>query len=143
MSNTQYVFLKKSNVPSRDQLQASIDALGFDMQLDPDLNLLVDDGFSPNVLEGRPDIGLELGRESAGEVLADADQLIEAVGDRDLCITMSWHGSMADCACALIVACALATDYGAVVSYGCEPPDALPDLLDEARDAVIEARNEA
>lgn len=143
MSNIQYVFLKKSDVPSRSQLQASIDALGFDMQLDPELDLLEDEGFSPNVLEGRAEVGLDLGRETTAEVMEYAEDLREVVGERDLCITMAWHGSMADCACALVVGCALATDFGAVVSYGCEPPDALPALLEEARAAVAEARDEA
>ena len=42
MSNTLFAFLKKLNVPSQNALQASIDALGFDLKIDPDMKLLVD-----------------------------------------------------------------------------------------------------
>lgn len=143
MSNIQYVFLKKSDVPGRSQLQASIDALGFDLQLHPELNLLEDEGFSPMVLEGRANAGLELGLETTADVMAHAEHLREAVGERDLCLTMAWHGSMADCACALVVGYALAASFGAVVTYECEPPGELAELLEEARAAVVEARDEA
>lgn len=35
MSNTQVAFIGRARVPSRSALQASIDALGFDLKLDP------------------------------------------------------------------------------------------------------------
>lgn len=142
MSNIQFVFLKKSDIPARAALQASIDALGFDMQLDPQLDLLEDEGFSPNVLEGRADVGLELGRDSVEEILEENSELRGAVRDRDVCITMSWHGSMADLACAMIVSTALAKDFGAVVSYEGETPDTLAGLLEGTQDAIAEARKE-
>lgn len=143
MSNIQYVFLKKSDVPSRSQLQAAIDALDFDLQLHPDLDLLEDEGFSPIVLEGRANAGLELGAEPAAGVMEHAEHLREVVGERDVCLTMAWHGSMADCACALVVGYALAASFGAVVTYECEPPGDLAELLEEARAALVEARDEA
>ena len=60
MSNTQFAFLKRKSVPSREVLQAAIDALGFDLKLHPDLDLVKDTGFSPCVLEGVPEVGFEL-----------------------------------------------------------------------------------
>ena len=38
MSNTQYAFLKRSSVPDRAALQASVSALGFDLTLHPDFH---------------------------------------------------------------------------------------------------------
>jgi hypothetical protein len=55
MSNTQYVFIKRSAVPGPAALQQSIAALGLpaNLELDPELNLLTDSGFSPCTLDGR------------------------------------------------------------------------------------------
>ena len=45
MSNTQYVFLSKSRIPDRAALQASVEELGFDLKLHPELQLIQDEGF--------------------------------------------------------------------------------------------------
>ena len=138
MSCTQFAFLKKSQVPSRELLQASIDALGFDLKLDPELKLLEDSGFSPCILIGVADVGFKLFTEPAINVAGDDETLQEIAGDRDLCISMVWHSSMKDCAAAMIVSCALAKDYRAVISYEGEPPQALDELL-QATYGIIEA----
>ena len=46
MSNIQYAFIKKANIPSAEALQTSINSLGFDLKIDPDLNFLESAGFS-------------------------------------------------------------------------------------------------
>lgn len=142
MSNTQFAFLKKSQVPSGATLQASIDALGFDLKLDPTLNLLEDSGFSPCVLAGIPDVGFELFTESAKDVIGDNDAFLEKIGDSDLAVSMVWRGSMKDCASVLIVSCALAKDFGAVISYEGEPPEPFENLLEATREAIAEAKKE-
>jgi hypothetical protein len=142
MSNTQFAFLKKSQVPSRAALQASIDALGFDLKLDPTLNLLEDSGFSPCVLAGISDVGFELFTEPAKDVIGDNDEFLEAIGDSDLAVSMIWRGSMKDCASVLIVSCALAKDFGAVISYEGEPPEPFENLLEATREAIAEAKKE-
>jgi hypothetical protein len=139
MSNTQYAFLRKEKVPSRTALQASIDTLGFDLKLHPDLDLMSDSGFSPCVLNGVPDIGFELMGGATQEILEGADEI---AGDNDYCIGMIWHSSMQDCASAMIVSCALAKDFGAVISYEGEPAEPLEKLLDAARSILEEAMNE-
>ena len=142
MSNTQFAFLKKSQVPSGAALQASIDALGFDLKLDPTLNLLEDSGFSPCVLAGISDVGFELFTEPAKDVIGDNDEFLETIGDSDLAVSMIWRGSMKDCASVLIVSCALAKDFGAVISYEREPPEPFENLLEATREAIAEAKNE-
>lgn len=142
MSSTQFAFLNKSQVPSGAALQASIDALGFDLKLDPTLNLLEDSGFSPCVLAGIPDVGFELFTEAAKDVIADNDELLETIGDRDFSVSMVWRGSMKDCASVLVVSCALAKDFGALISYEGEPPDPFENLLEATREAIAEAEKE-
>jgi hypothetical protein len=55
---------------------------------------------------------------------------------------MIWRGSMKDCASVLIVSCALAKDFGAVISYEGEPPEPFENLLEATREAIAEAKNE-
>lgn len=143
MSNTQFAFMKKSAVPTAQALQQSIDALGFALTLDPELDLFKPTSTSPCVLSGEPDIFLDLVSEAASNVVGGDDGLRKVAGDNDWCISMWWHGSMKDCACVLIVSSALATDFGAVISYGGEPADDVAELLEATREAIDEARSES
>ena len=142
MSNTQFAFLKRVDIPARSALQLSIDLLGFDLQLDPELNFLTDSGFSPCVLNGVPDVGFELSLDSAQDMIRDNNDFEAFAGETDVCIGMSWRGSMKDCASAMIVSCALAKDYGAIVSYEGEPPEPFDSLLQGALGVVQDAAKE-
>ncbi|HEY0584858.1 MAG TPA: hypothetical protein VGD52_01890 [Pseudoduganella sp.] len=143
MSNTQYVFLKQAAIPSRQDLQAAVDALGFDLKLYPELDFAKDSGFSPCTLGGTPDVGFELYSGEAAEFLDGDEDLLELVGDRDFCISMSWRGSMKDCAAAMIVSCALAKLCDAVISYEGYPPEPLSKMLEATNEIVMGARNES
>lgn len=142
MSNTQFAFLKRGDVPARSALQSSIDSLGFDLQLDPELSLLTDSGFSPCVLNGVPDVGFELSLDSTQDMIRDNVDFAAFAGDSDVCIGMSWRGSMKDCASVMIVSCALAKDYGAIISYEGEPPEPLDSLLQGTHGVVQDAAPE-
>jgi hypothetical protein len=142
MSNTQYAFLDRSRVPTRELLQASIDALGFDLKLHPALDLLNDAGFSPCVLYGIPDVGFELFSEPAADVIGDNEEFKEAIGTRDFSLSMVWRGSMKDCAAVMIVSYALAKDFGAAISYEGEPPEPLESLLQALPEIIAEAKVE-
>lgn len=142
MSNIQYAFIHRSKVPDRATLQASIDALGFDLRLHPEYTPFKDAGFLPFVLEGEEGPGFEIGYQESRELLTDDPKLRALAADRDYCIDMIWHGSMRDLACAMIVSYALAKDFGAVVSYEGEPPEPEDRLLAGANEALIEARRE-
>jgi len=139
MSNTQFAFLKQDRLPSRAALQAAIDALGYDLQLYPELDLRSDSGFSPCVLNGVPDVGFELETGPVAEVAGDDEEILAIAGDNDLCISMVWRSSMKDCAAVMIVSCALQKDFGAVISYEGEEPQALEDALAALPEIIAEA----
>ena len=142
MSNIQYAFIKKANIPSAEALQTSINSLGFDLKIDPDLNFLESAGFSPCVLAGIPDVGPEIFTESASESLDGNEELRGVVGERDFCIGMVWRGSMKDCASVMIISCALAKEFGAVISFEGEPPEPLEGLIEAAKEIVEDAKSE-
>lgn len=142
MSNTQIAFLNRDNVPNREALQASIDRLGFKLTLDPDFTPFEDCGFSPCVLDGTPDVGFEVFYAPTSEIAEGDHNLTTIANGRDFGISMIWRGSMKDCASAMIVSCALAKDYGAVVSYEGEPPEPFETLLEHTRSIVADAAKE-
>jgi hypothetical protein len=117
MSQTQFAFLKKESVPNRDQLQASIDSLGFDLKLDSEFTPFEDEGFSPCVLRGEDDVGFEIFYEPASNLIEEDEEFEELIGDNDYTISLCWGGSFKDCTCVLMVSIALAKDFGATVSY--------------------------
>lgn len=135
MSNTQYVFMRRADVPTRALLQQTIDSIGFDLLLYPEFDLLVSNGFCPCTLEGVEDVGFELHREPI-ESLREDQSLRDMAQDRDFCLTMTWGGRMQDCTVALIVCAALAKLCGATVSYEGEQPQGFEALVDEARSAL-------
>lgn len=139
MSKTQFAFLKKSQVPGCDALQASIDALGFDLTLYPDFNPLEDSGFLSCTLNGLAGVGFELSCESADELVHGDKQLQGIAGENDYGMSLVCGGSVEDCACAMIVSCALAKDFGAIVSSGGEPPEPLDHLLRSTQEMVDNA----
>jgi predicted HD phosphohydrolase len=56
---------------------------------------------------------------------------------------MAWRSSFKDGACAMIVSCALAKDFGAIISYEGEPADDVDSLIKNANAMLKEAENEA
>jgi len=142
MSNTQIAFLNRDSVPNREELQASIDRFGFNLTLHPEFTPFIDSGFSPCILDGTPNVGFEVSYAPTSETV-DGDPNLKAIAaGRDFSISMKWGGSMKDCACATIVSCALAKDFGAIVTYEGEPPDTLEALLDETRTILADAAKE-
>ena len=139
MSNTQIAFIEKSRVPSRAQLQASIDALGFNLALDPEFTPFEDEGFSPCVLAGEEGPGFEIFYDDAESVIDGDESLEEIAGGRDFSISMVWRSSMKDMACVMIVSCALAKDFGAVISFEGEEPEELTSLVESTRKTVVDA----
>lgn len=140
MSNIQYAFIERENVPDRSQLQASLDASGYDLKLHPDCMPFEDSGFLPFTLNGEEGPGFEIQCEAASEVIGDDEALREIAGGRDFCISMSWHGSMKDLACVMIVSCALVKDFDSVVSYEGEPPEPLDSLLAAVPEVLADAK---
>ena len=142
MSNTQFAFINKSDIPTKEQLQGTIDQLGYDLKLDPELSLKEDEGFSPCVLKGETDVGFELFCEPTSDVVEDDEEFEEMAGGKDTCITMNWGGSFKDCSCVLIVSYALMKEYGAITTYEGEELDTLNSLLEGIGEALDEAAKE-
>ena len=139
MSNIQYAFIEQGLVPNQAQLQEAIDALGFDLKLPPEYTPFEDSGFLPFTLNGEEGPGFEIQFVSVSALTSDDEALRGYAAGRDCCISMSWHGSMKDFACVLLVSCALVKDFGAVVCYEGEPPEPLermqavqPEVLSDA-----------
>lgn len=143
MSNIQYAFVERARVPDRAALQASIDALGFDLRIHTDATPFTSAGFLPFTLNGEAGPGFEVQFEPAADVIGEDAGLQAAAAGRDACLSMAWHGSMKDLACVLIVSCALMKDFGAVVSYEGEPPQPLEALLAEIPGVLADAQAQA
>ena len=139
MSNTQFAFIKKGSVPTREQLQKSIELLAFNLDLDPDFTPFEDEGFSPCVLNGEKDIGFEIYYEPSKDIVEEDEDLISIAGDKDYCISMCWGGSLKDYACVMIVSCALVKDFQAVISYEGEDPEPLTKMISDTKDIIKEA----
>ncbi|WP_339525196.1 hypothetical protein [Pseudomonas sp. EA_35y_Pfl2_R111] len=123
MSNLQFAFINKNDVPTKESWQEAIDALGFKikLELDPELKPLEDEGFCPCKLnEKDDDVGFEIYSEPAENFFENANNLKEIAGSRDFVIMFRWGSSMGDLACTMIACCALAKSFGAVISYGGE-----------------------
>ncbi len=145
MSNTQFAFLNKEDVPSRSAWQEAIDKLDFKIRLElhPTLSPFEDEGFSPCTWnETDEDVGFEIFYEPSEEIHEDDDKLIKIIGDKDFCISMCWGGSMKDCAAAMIASTALAKSFGAVVSYEGEEPEKIDAMLVNTRSIIDEAELE-
>lgn len=136
MSNTQFAFLMKDQVPNRSALQASIDSLDFNLQLDPEFTPFEDEGFSPCNLNGNDDVGFEIYYEPASDIVEDDEDFQNIVSNKDYCISMCWGGEMADCVSVLIVSCALAKDFGAIISYEGEEPESLEEMINSTRKVI-------
>lgn len=143
MSNTLYAFIDRARIPNRSDLQLSVNALGFNLVIDEYYEPFENSGFLPFLLDGRKGMGFEIFYEDAAELIDQDDTLRAISAGRDYCISMSWGGSMADCACAMIICCALTKDFDASVSYEGDRPNTLAEMLAETQDAVIEAANES
>ena len=133
MSNTQAAFLERSRVPTRDQLQAAINALGFDLSLDPEFTPFEDEGFSPCVLLGSEEAGFEIFYDDANALTGGDEELESIAAGRGYSISMVWRGSKKDLACVMIVSCALAKEFDAIISYEGEKPEDLSVLLESTR----------
>lgn len=145
MSNTQFAFLAKENVPSKEQWQKAIDELMFsiNLQIDPELEPFEDEGFSPCTWgDTEYDVGFEIYYEPSEDIHDGDDDLIKVIGDNDYSISMCWGGSMKDCAAVMIVSCALAKSFGAVISYEGEEPEALEKLISDTKDIIVDAIKE-
>jgi len=136
MSLFQSAIMHRYQVPTHSELQAAIDATGFDLKLDSFYEPLESSGFHPCILNG-VESGFEVFWQPIGEILGAWPELNEPVGARDTSLTFIWHGDMAECACVLVVSAALARAFDAVVFYQDDALLYTPDQLIQEAKAVI------
>lgn len=145
MSQTQFAFLNRERVPNREQLQASIDNLGFDLKLDQDFTPFEDSGFSPCILRGEKDVGFEIFYEPASDLIAEDDEdeeFKQLVGNNDYAISLCWSSSFKDCTCVLMVSIALAKDFGATISYEGDESETIKDMQNGIKECLKEIEKE-
>ncbi len=114
MSMELHAFLRSSNMPTRDDWQERIGELGFPIELDREMDIGNDMGFSPCNVNGKVS-GFEIYFEDAKDVLKHYPECAKSVGDRNRCITFRWGGDLIECGCTLVASAALAGSYDAVV----------------------------
>ena len=107
MSMELHVLLSKSRLPNVRQWQAAIDALGFDVKLDPTLSLDADAGFCPAKFKGR-DGGFEFSIWPASEIAETYPEFEAEFEGRDSSANFRWGGDLNGMACALVASAALA-----------------------------------
>ncbi len=132
MSNTQFIFINKEDVPTQEQWQISIDKLNLPVriQIDKDLTPFEDEGFIPCIWgNSNGDVGFEIFYEVASDACEDDDELLEVANGKDYCISMCWGGEIKDCLAVLIASCALASSFNAIVSYEGENPESVEGQL--------------
>ena len=142
MSNSQYAFLSRSEVPDLKSLEASIKALEFNLTLHESYVPFESSGLLPCVLNGEDGLGFEIGFQDSAEVIDGEDPLASIASGKECCISMVWRSSMKDLACVMIVSCALVKDFGAVVSYEGGAPMEISDLLFATRELLRGVTNE-
>lgn len=138
--NTQYCFIK-ADLPSRQELQAAVDALGFGLLLDPQLDLSIDEGFSPCRLKGFDDIGFELEAGSIEDIFEDDEPFADKIGDRTTYISFSWGSGFADCFASLVTTLALIKSFDAVTTFDCETTDSVEDIEAGIKDCLKELKD--
>ena len=141
MTNEQYAFIHKDRVPSALAWQKAIDDAGFDLRIDPGLTVFEHSGFLPCKLFGQ-DSGVEIDYSPAKQVFDDAAVVEELAGDRDYCISFRWGGRLDETACAMILSYALASSFGASVSYEGDAPYKDLSALRKNTEEIIEAAAE-
>jgi len=115
MSMTMCAFLKKSQIPSKDEWQKSIDGLKYDLQLHPDFKVLTDTGFIPCKLN-KIDSGFEIGYPEVKEYLNDKN-LKDILEDRDFCITFTFSSSTSELVCILIACLSLIDIFDSIIYF--------------------------
>ena len=114
MSIELYAFV--NSLPDRAAWQAAIDRAGIDLQLDPELDLAKDRGFSPCVIKGR-ESGFEILVDNVADVLRGFPSLASVVGARSFVISFRYGGDCAEGACAWGACHALLRFFDAVIFY--------------------------
>jgi hypothetical protein len=114
MSRAQSAFLRRKDVPGRQDLQKAVDAVGFKITLDDGYAPLKSSGYLPCTFDGE-DSGFTIKFLEVDAAAERPDALKAALDGRDVEIAFNWSGDPREICCAMAVGAALAKSFGAVV----------------------------
>lgn len=106
MSMELHVFLTKARLPDIAQLQATIDDLGFDLKLDPEVTVAAHMGFLPATLMGR-ESGFEFDVGPAADIADTYPDFAQQLAVFDRAANFRWCANLDEMTCALAAAAAL------------------------------------
>ncbi len=108
MSMELHVVVEDSRLPDVRRWQECINALGFNVTLDPTLSVRESKGFLPCTFRGRKS-GFEFVIWPASDIAVSYPEFEQRFKARDASANFRWGGDMVEMACALIASAALAT----------------------------------
>ncbi len=120
------IYLNRDHFPKRAGLQAAIKALGFKLTLEEDYVPFVSSGYLPCTLDG----------EDAGFTLRF--HTVEETSGCDGAATLQWSGDPREQASVIMVAAALAHEFGALVHDADDNMTSTDALLAEAEKVLAE-----
>ncbi len=147
MSNTQYVFINKSEKPNKKELEKNVLDIGYRIDIDEGWDDSDWCGFLPckiNELEA----GCEVSFGSITEFTEDIEdeeelgEFQELTKNKDYFIELSWSSDYLGGATATLIAAVFVKYYEAVSSYDCEEPDTLEELLNSVTWHIEEYKKE-
>ena len=108
MSMEIHIFMRNSQVPSRDAWQQAIERLGFPLIIEPSLDLRKDSAYWPMDYKDEP-TGVEVYLDDAADILSNCPpHVVSKVDDRDKCVSFRFGSDMTEGTVAMLAAAALA-----------------------------------
>jgi hypothetical protein len=107
MSMELHVLVTASRLPDRQQWQAAIDSLGYDLHLDPELSVRDNTGFVPCTFKGQ-ESGFEFDVFPASDIIESYPEFEKQFERRDMSANFRWGGDLVEMACVLVASAALA-----------------------------------
>jgi len=111
MSMELHVLVEDSRLPDIGQWQNAVDALGFNLKLDPTLVVREHTGFVPCAFKGQSS-GFEFDVSPASTVAQAYAEFKDQFSGRDTSANFRWGGDLNEMACSLIASVALAQVCG-------------------------------
>jgi len=108
MSMELHVLLSSSKLPTVPEWQTAIHVHGFDLVLDPILNLHTDAGFTPAAWKGQK-TGFEFDLSPASDIADSYRTVADVLEGRDRSANFRWGSDLSECAAATIAAAVLTT----------------------------------
>ena len=134
MSLSQSAILNRTDVPTREALQEAIKGLKFKLSIDESYVPFESSGYLPCTINGE-DGGFNIRFDASEPYFGRFPQVQSQADQRDTLITLRSGGDPREEVCALMVAAALAQNFGAIVH------DPEKDTLYPAEQLISQARS--